>query len=333
MTSTSKKVLVSVAIPFYNQERYVAETLTSVLNQKTDFDYEVVCGDDGSSDMTRSILEDFQKCYPDKIFVLFNKTNLGLLINVKNILDNCRGKYIALLGGDDLFLRADKLQLQYDFLENNSDYGLVHSDCNLLVEKPFAKPNIIGSWREHKKIQIKTGYVFNDLIIRNFIVASTAFFRRELYSFHADFETWRSMGFMMEDYPMWLEFSKKCKFGYISEPLSTYRLLFNTVSRPKGRKKFFNFWKSSFEVRRYFIKKYGADEQVYKNFMKIFYLFYLDYAFIFRDKKMSAEAIEYFRSEGKMTRLMGVYDLGIKVWPIWFFIRIGRKFTKYLRIR
>ena len=109
--------MVSVAIPFYNQERFIIETLESVLKQKTDFDYEIVAGDDCSTDNSCAILIDFQKKHPNKIRVIFNNPNLGLVLNIGNILDNCRGKYIALLGGDDLFASENKLQKQYNFIE------------------------------------------------------------------------------------------------------------------------------------------------------------------------------------------------------------------------
>ena len=140
-----EQIMVSVAIPVYNQQRYITETLLSALNQKTDFDYEIVVGDDCSTDDTRSILADFKQKYPQKINIIYNEKNIGSLLNEKSVLDHCKGKYIALLDGDDLFFNEKKLQRQYDFLENNPQYGVVHSDARLLIEDELSESKVFDS--------------------------------------------------------------------------------------------------------------------------------------------------------------------------------------------
>src|SRR3984885_12047473 len=140
-----KQIGVSVAITFYNQEKFIRETLDSVLSQKTNFNYEIVIGEDCSSDKSREILNEYEKLHSDKIHNLYNKKNIGFVLNVKQILDHSRGKYIALLDGDDYFCNKEKLQKQYDFLEKNLDYGLVHSDAKLLIENNWQKSTLYQS--------------------------------------------------------------------------------------------------------------------------------------------------------------------------------------------
>lgn len=113
---------VSVAIITYNQEEFVSETLNSVLHQ--DYrDYEIVVSDDGSTDGTVRILKEYEEAYPDKVRVVLSDSNTGITENCNRALRACTGKYIAWLGGDDLFYPG-KLSSQVRALEH-------HSDCSL----------------------------------------------------------------------------------------------------------------------------------------------------------------------------------------------------------
>jgi glycosyltransferase involved in cell wall biosynthesis len=298
-----KQIMVSVAIPFYNQEKYVAETLESAIAQKTNFDFEIVCGDDGSVDKSPIILADIEKKYPGKIRVIYNKINLGLVLNINNIFDNCKGKYIALLGGDDLFSSEHKLQKQYDFLENNPDYGVVHSDTKILIESSNQKIYIINSVDEAWGRKVKAGFIFNDLILSNFISASTAFFKRDLYVKYCDYKTWNELGFKMEDYPFWLEISNRTKIGYLNESLSTFRFNEGTVSRSKDFQKRLDFENSMYQVRKYYIDKYGHSnvnqEIIDINYQKI----RLRIAYFFKNKELGKKTYTYLINNQQYEKL------------------------------
>jgi glycosyltransferase involved in cell wall biosynthesis len=102
---------VSVAIVTYNQERFVAETLDSVLGQ--DFqDFEVVVGDDASTDRTPHILAEYEAAHPGRVRVLRHPANLGITGNCNATLEACNGEFVAWLGGDDLFMPG-KLRTQH----------------------------------------------------------------------------------------------------------------------------------------------------------------------------------------------------------------------------
>ena len=115
--------LVSVAIVTYNQKEFSKEAIESVLLQ----DYEpleIVIGDDGSTDGTHELLQEYRFKYPDKFVLYLGKKNIGLTNNANKVHFACKGKYIAWLGGDDLMLPG-KLMKQVTFME-------AHPDCNLL---------------------------------------------------------------------------------------------------------------------------------------------------------------------------------------------------------
>ena len=99
--------LVSVDIITYNHEKYAAEAIEGVLMQKTNFKYEIVICDDCSTDNTREILLDHQKKYPDKIILRFQEKNVGLRYNYFENKKACRGKYIAICEGDDIYVSSD----------------------------------------------------------------------------------------------------------------------------------------------------------------------------------------------------------------------------------
>lgn len=128
----------------YNHEKFIAKAIESVLAQKVDFKYEIVIGDDFSTDGTLGIANRFEEKYPEKVRVLKRKkgdayhqkrVELGRLYNFTNIISNCRGKYIALLDGDDFFLDENKLQRQVDLLEKNTEYSFCFHDIETVDEK------------------------------------------------------------------------------------------------------------------------------------------------------------------------------------------------------
>lgn len=126
--------LVSVLIISYNHEQYMAQTLESVLMQKTNFHFEIVVGDDASPDNTRGICEAYIQKYPDIIRVLPTPHNLGVVPNYIRTLKACRGKYIAHLDGDDYWIDAEKLQKQVDRLEADPDLTICYTSRRVYRE-------------------------------------------------------------------------------------------------------------------------------------------------------------------------------------------------------
>lgn len=112
---------VSVWMSTYNHEKYISQCLDSVLAQKTNFDFEIILGEDCSTDRTRELVTDYQKKNPGKIKLFLPEKNIGAMQMDMVTLKMCSGEYLALLNGDDYWVDENKLQIQADFLDNNPD--------------------------------------------------------------------------------------------------------------------------------------------------------------------------------------------------------------------
>jgi glycosyltransferase involved in cell wall biosynthesis len=136
-------MMVSVNIPAYNHEKYIVLAVNSALMQKTNFDYEVLIGEDDSTDNTKQLVIDLAKKHPDKIKLFFNDGKPKAVINGRKLgmfnfiklLKNAKGKYIAILDGDDYWTDSNKLQKQVDFMEAHPECSMTFHDSFILDEK------------------------------------------------------------------------------------------------------------------------------------------------------------------------------------------------------
>jgi glycosyltransferase involved in cell wall biosynthesis len=114
-TSQNKLPLVSVSMPVFNSERYIAEAIESILSQ-TYTNFELIIVDDGSSDRTREIIDRFTD---PRIIKIYSDQNRGLITTRNLIAERAKGKYLALLDADDRAM-PERLQSQVEFLESNA---------------------------------------------------------------------------------------------------------------------------------------------------------------------------------------------------------------------
>lgn len=143
--------LVSISCATYNHEKYISKAIDSFLEQETDFPFEIIIGEDKSTDETLKILKEYQEKYPNIVKLIQWPENVGAKKNWATILQTCTGKYIANCEGDDYWTDPKKLQLQVDIMEQlptcnisfhpaqqfNEDTNMfqdisVHSDSNEL---------------------------------------------------------------------------------------------------------------------------------------------------------------------------------------------------------
>lgn len=132
----------SVIFITYNHGKYVEKALRSILAQKTNFPFEVVVGDDCSTDNTRAIIESIAKDYPEHEatgpddrqvrFVKRDKNTGRPTLNVYETTMLCTGDYLAYLEGDDYWIGEDKLQKQVDFLDSHEEYIATTHRCVLI---------------------------------------------------------------------------------------------------------------------------------------------------------------------------------------------------------
>jgi glycosyltransferase involved in cell wall biosynthesis len=254
---TTKKPIVSVAMLCYNHEKYLVEAIESVLMQKTDFTFQMVIAEDFSTDNTRNILLDYQGRFPEKIKLILQDENVGSAKNSNDLLTNIEGKYIALLECDDYWIDSLKLQKQVDFLEANSDYGLVHGDCNMKYEN---KNKVVLSLNQkngfNHDYKDDENLLFDRILSGSYkIRTATSLFRASLYFQIQDQLKIYQSKFLMGDIPLWILLSSISKFGYIDEVLSVYRLSPSSATRSKNKAKVFRFRLSSYEFRVFIYKE------------------------------------------------------------------------------
>lgn len=132
-------VMVSVLVPTYNQENYITQALDGVLRQKTKYSYEVLVGEDLSTDGTREVLRQYEADHPGAVTVYYRDHNLGcsadLLDNHMDLYHRAQGKYVIFLEGDDFWIDDGKMEKQVAFLEQHSDYIATAHNCVVVDER------------------------------------------------------------------------------------------------------------------------------------------------------------------------------------------------------
>jgi glycosyltransferase involved in cell wall biosynthesis len=129
-----KKLKVSVCVMTYNQKDFIDSCLESLVNQKTNFNYEIIIGDDASTDGTTEVVRCYLERYPDKIKVILQDQNVGSRANYLAIHAAARGEYIAHIDGDDHAL-PNKLQIQADTLDREPECNVVFHRMKILEEE------------------------------------------------------------------------------------------------------------------------------------------------------------------------------------------------------
>jgi glycosyltransferase involved in cell wall biosynthesis len=168
---------VSVCLFSYNFEKYIAECIDSILDQETNFAYEIIIGDDVSTDRSREVAESYQRKYPDKIRLSFNTTNLGGTRNWIRTMQQAKGKYVALIDGDDYFIDRRKLQKQYDILEREPLANLCfHSVREIFEKSDNRQVDVVFPFNEYTTIDLLNQGWFmrtSSLFFRNGIMPQT----------------------------------------------------------------------------------------------------------------------------------------------------------------
>ncbi len=242
MNTSDQLPLVSVVIQTYNHDKYIAECLDSILAQDTIFPYEIIIGEDESTDTTRAICKKyaaehpdiirlFQRSEKDKIYIRGKKTGrFNWISNVKA----SRGKYIAVCEGDDFWTDTKKLQKQFDFMEVNPDYSIcfhnavVKDERDILVKKKFFK----------NSKTYKDTYTIEDTFGEWFIPTASLFFVN-----HPDFEfpEWYSK-VTSGDLSLICLMAQFGKIKYLDENMCCYRKNPGGISYAKFKKSDWIVW-------------------------------------------------------------------------------------------
>ncbi len=206
----------SVFVVTYNQEKYIAQCLDGILMQEVDFEYEVIVGDDRSTDGTRRICENYADKYT-QIKLLPEQPNMGIAKNWKRVLLACTGEYVAMCEGDDYWIDSRKLQKQVDLLDDNKEVGYVFTKNLILTDdnKIHSKEGLF-----ERVPSIMDIHTLTNLWLPSH--TQTVCFRRSLLPNEYPQEM-ESSNYVCDVYLKYLVGSK-CKIAYINEATAVYRL-------------------------------------------------------------------------------------------------------------
>lgn len=238
--------LVSVCMTTYNHEHYIAQAIESVLGQRTTFAVEVVVGEDCSTDSTLAICRKYEEQYPDRVRVVASESNIGMHRNYRRTIEACRGKYIAMLDGDDWFSDMDKLQIQVEQLEKSGA-----AMCYTRSERRGED----GSCVIYPEGRLHTS--FEDMLRLNTAEnCTTVALKERILEYYAEVEP-QTKGWLTDDLPMWLWFSATQQIVAIDRVTAVHRVLTTSVSHSHKWQKQLDFCYSLDSIMLWFDERYN----------------------------------------------------------------------------
>lgn len=236
----------SVITITYNHEKYIQQTLDSIISQATNFEFELIIADDASTDNTAAIITTYQKKYPHIIRAILRKSNVGVQKNFKDAIIQAKGKYIAMCEGDDYWLDDSKLQQQIDFLDNNPDYALCFHPVRVFFEGSEDDEYVYPSKSDTFSLDIK------GLLQRNYIQTNSVVYRKRDYANLAE-------DILPLDWYLHLYHAQFGKIGLIDKVMAAYR------RHPGGL-----WWESQKDIAKIW-QKYGVGHlKLYEAMLRLF---------------------------------------------------------------
>ena len=237
----------------YNHSPYIEEALKGIDIQETDFDFEVVVGDDFSIDDTLSIIKCFSFSNPKLNLKVLDRRKgdsyhqkrqkKGRLYNFVDTVIHCEGKYIALLDGDDYWTDPLKLQKQMDFLENNPDYNICFHRANMLKNGCQLELHPIPA------ISCNRDYLYKDLLEHyNFILTASVVFKKPENFIIPKWFTKLPFG----DFGLYLLVSDNKKIKCLDDKMSVYRIhdrgVWSGLNQRAGKISYLQFYKNIYNA-------------------------------------------------------------------------------------
>lgn len=287
-----RDITVSVLMLAYNQKDYIAEAIEHVLKQKAAFAFELIIGEDCSTDGTREIVFGYAREYPDIVRVVTSETNVGPAVNKNRILEASLGKYVAICDGDDYWHDPGKLRKQVDFLDAHPDYGLVHTDFDRL-DSPSGRR--FPGWQQSHETKIPTGDVYEELLTETFISTSTVCFRREFVDRWLKDEALSDKRFIQRDYETWLFIARHAKAGYLSLSTTTKRHLHESMSRSQDQKRKYEYYLSLYGIQKLFMDRFPCSDETRERILTNFHIQNLRLSSGIGDFRASKKSYLYLR--------------------------------------
>jgi glycosyltransferase involved in cell wall biosynthesis len=238
--------IVSIVTPVYNSEKYIEDTIESVLKQ-TYPHWEMIIVNDCSTDNTRSIIEKYAKV-DMRIHIINNTKNIGAALSRNVALETAKGRYIAFLDSDDVWF-PEKLTVQIEFMEQKklvltySSYIVIDQNGNYINRRNTPKKITYASMLKSNHIGNLTG------------IYDSHFFGKVMFCSDGH-----------EDYILWLNLMKKIgRTEGITQPLAAYRILPNSLSANKLK---------AIKWQWYIYRKYGHLTFFQSIYYILWYVFY-----------------------------------------------------------
>ncbi len=211
---SSEMPCVSILMITYNHAQFISQALESILSQKTAFTFEIVIGEDSSSDSTREIIENYKNRYPQTINLLPSDKRYGAHQNFARTYAACKGKYIAILEGDDYWIDDNKLQVQVELLDSRTEL----SGCFHHVKKISMPENIITDfWPESPSGDVDV----STLLKTNQFHTTALMFRNSSFPNGLPDVI---LNCNNSDYALYVTLADIHPLGYINKSMSVYRV-------------------------------------------------------------------------------------------------------------
>jgi len=213
--------VISVCMITYNHQAYIARAIDAILEQESPYTFELVIGEDLSTDRTRAICLEYERRYPRVVRVLDANANLGITVNFARTLSACRGKYLALCEGDDFWTDSSKLHKQVKFMEEHPEYAMTSGRVEMVNEAGHTPDDT--SQLQEQILRMKREPGFFDLLEYNMINTPTVCIRREVMGRLADEATRRGLSYSI-DYWYWLRVASLYCIFIADEVYASYRV-------------------------------------------------------------------------------------------------------------
>jgi len=293
----------SIIVMTHNHGPYIRRAIEGVLEQKASFPFELIIGEDCSTDNTREIVFEYQRAHPEMIRVITSGQNVGVLENARRTEQVCRGRHVCLCDGDDYWHSPQKLERDVTFLETHPDYSMVHSAFRMyyvatgkLVPEPLRITEPLND-----------ADAFNEILSgRRHVWPLTACMRGSiLKSVLQECPECYDARFLMQDTQRWLEMARRGKVKYFPESSATRQVLFESVSQSRNPDRALRFALSNKDVYDHYIDKYGCSPEAKKGAKTRCAFYVLSCAYEAGNVPIAKAALEEYRKVGASPPLEG----------------------------
>ncbi len=298
--------LVSVQLITYNHRPYIAQAIEGALQQQTSFPFEIVIGEDCSTDGTREMVFEYQRRFPARIRVITSDRNMGPYANQRRVHAASAGKYLAICDGDDFWHDPRKLQRQVDYLEDRPEYSLVHTDADWLVQ---ATGQRIPCWHRTHRHAIAQGDIYEDLLVDNQIMTCTVCVRKDALDRFLDDPALDGIA-IVADYPRWLLLSMVSKIGYLDISTTTRRELVRSISKSPDPARKLAFFLEMYRVREHFMRLRPPSSRIQAQIRHNYHQGRLRFGYLMQDSQMARDSYRYLANAGLLSVTGRLHLLG-----------------------